>query len=58
MDAHASLPSACLGVQPIDGKHDFFNRSAGKFIAEDVDGNFLVSVIKRSDGLRNAFDRR
>ena len=58
MDAHASLPCTCLGVQPVDGKHDFFNRSARKFIAKDVDGNFLISVIKRPDSLRNAFDRR
>ena len=58
VDAHTSLPSACLGVQPIDGQHDFFNRSARKFITKDVDGDFLVSVIKGSDSLRNALDRR
>ena len=40
MDAHVALQCRFC-VQPIDGKYDFFNGSAGKFIAKDVDEIFL-----------------
>jgi hypothetical protein len=57
MDAHAPLAGPGFCVQSIDCEHHFFNRSTRKFIAKNVDGDFLISVIKRPDGLRNTLDR-